>query len=69
MKAAEIFFFLLADLVIIIFAARIFGALARRVGQPAVVGEVVAGMLLGPTVLGRISPGTPEWLFPHEESR
>ena len=66
MKAAEILFFLLADLVIIIVAARALGALARRVGQPAVVGEVVAGMLLGPTVLGRLAPSIPPWLFPHD---
>ncbi len=68
MKAAEIeiLLFLLADLIIIIVAARALGALARRVGQPAVVGEVVAGMLLGPTVLGRIAPSVPAWLFPRE---
>lgn len=40
MKAAEILLFLLADLVIIIVAARVLGALARRVGQPAVIGEM-----------------------------
>ena len=66
MKAAEILLFLLADLVIIVVAARAMGALARRVGQPAVVGEIVAGMLLGPTVLGRLAPSVPGWLFPQD---
>lgn len=47
---------LLVQLVLIIAAARLFGCLARRVGQPAVVGEILAGLLLGPSVLGRISP-------------
>jgi len=33
--------------------ARILAEVARRVGQPSVVGEILAGVLLGPTVLGR----------------
>src|SRR5262249_46754850 len=41
-----------------------FGILARKVGQPSVIGEVIAGILLGPTVLGRIFPDLPGWLFP-----
>jgi Kef-type K+ transport system membrane component KefB len=56
--------FLLFDLALIIAAARACGALARRLGQPAVVGEIVAGIALGPTVLGRLAPGVPAWLFP-----
>ncbi|MFL5578923.1 MAG: cation:proton antiporter [Gemmatimonadaceae bacterium] len=55
---------LLVDLAIIVVAARSLGALARRFGQPAVIGEIVAGILLGPTVLGRLAPGLPERLFP-----
>lgn len=52
---------LLADLAIILLLARICGALARKCGQPAVIGEVVAGILLGPTLFGgRLS----EFLFP-----
>ncbi|MEU4833384.1 cation:proton antiporter [Streptosporangium sp. NPDC023615] len=43
---------LLLDLVIVLAAARLFGALARRLGQPSVVGEIVAGILLGPTLMG-----------------
>jgi Kef-type K+ transport system membrane component KefB len=56
--------FLLVDLAIIIAAARAMGALARRVGQPAVIGEIVAGILLGPTVLGRVAPDLQRALFP-----
>ncbi len=44
--------FVLLDIVLILLAARACGYLARRVGQPAVVGEIVAGILLGPTLLG-----------------
>ncbi|GAA3817567.1 cation:proton antiporter [Sphaerisporangium flaviroseum] len=43
---------LLLDLVIVLGAARLLGRLARRVGQPPVIGEIVAGILLGPTLLG-----------------
>jgi Kef-type K+ transport system membrane component KefB len=63
---AEVLLFLLLDLAIIIAAARSVGALARRMGQPSVIGEIIAGILLGPTVLGRISPGAPAALFPNE---
>ncbi len=44
--------------------ARALGSLARRFGQPAVVGELGAGLLLGPSVLGALAPGAFFWLFP-----
>lgn len=44
--------FVLLDVAIILVAARLCGAVARKVGQPAVVGEIVAGILLGPSLLG-----------------
>jgi K+:H+ antiporter len=44
--------YVLADLAIILVAARLVGAAARRLGQPAVVGEIVAGVLLGPSLMG-----------------
>jgi Kef-type K+ transport system membrane component KefB len=46
----------LVQLVVIIAAARLFGAAARRVGQPSVVGEIAAGLLLGPSLLGWLAP-------------
>ena len=39
------------------------GALARRLGQPSVVGELAAGIVLGPSLLGRIAPDVQTWLF------
>jgi Kef-type K+ transport system membrane component KefB len=48
----------------IIVAARLVGMVARRVGQPAVIAEVIAGILLGPSLLGRLSPAFSGWLFP-----
>ncbi len=44
--------------------ALVLGQIARRLGIPAVVGEIAGGLLLGPTVLGRLSPETFAWLFP-----
>jgi K+:H+ antiporter len=44
-------------------SARVLGELARRFNQPAVLGEIIAGILLGPTVLGRVVPDIPATLF------
>jgi Kef-type K+ transport system membrane component KefB len=44
--------FVILDVVIILIVARLLGGLAVRIGQPRVVGEIVAGVLLGPTLLG-----------------
>ncbi len=52
LKSGSVVAFVLLDIVLIIVAARLCGALARKVGQPAVVGEIVAGVLLGPSLLG-----------------
>ncbi|MEU3415479.1 cation:proton antiporter [Streptomyces sp. NPDC006658] len=54
-------FALFCDLALIIVLARILGAVAQRFSQPAVIGEVIAGILLGPTLLGH---SVPEFLFP-----
>ena len=40
------------------------GVLFQRMGQPRVIGEVVAGIVLGPSLLGRFSPDTMTFLFP-----
>ena len=55
---------LLAQLLVILLAARLLGSLCRRVGQPAVVGEMAAGILLGPSLLGRVWPVGAAALFP-----
>lgn len=47
-------FAVLIQLTAIVIAARVFGALAKRIGQPGVVGEIAAGVVLGPSVLGRL---------------
>ena len=55
---------LLVQLLVILFATRGLGALARRIGQPAVIGEIAAGLLLGPSLLGWLAPAASGALFP-----
>ena len=55
---------LLLQMLVIIIAARSFGSLFRHLGQPRVMGEIVAGLILGPSVLGLLSPGAMGFLFP-----
>jgi len=47
-----------------LFTALVLGQAARRIGIPAVVGEIAGGLLLGPTILGRLAPEVHAWLFP-----
>lgn len=47
---------LLLAIAVLLGLARLLGELCRRFGQPAVLGEIVAGILLGPTVLGALDP-------------
>lgn len=53
-----------AELAALLVVARGLGALARRIGQPPVVGELVAGLILGPSVLGQLWPAGFHWFLP-----
>ncbi|MCU0879725.1 MAG: cation:proton antiporter [Pirellulaceae bacterium] len=55
---------MLVALALLIGAARILGELARRLHQPAILGELLAGVILGPTVLGALAPQVQAMLFP-----
>jgi Kef-type K+ transport system membrane component KefB len=57
---------LLLQIIIIIVATRLFGLVFRKIGQPAVVGETVAGIVLGPSLLGLVFPDAFHFLFPIE---
>jgi Kef-type K+ transport system membrane component KefB len=48
--------YLLGVLAIVLCAAKVYGWLAQRIGQPAVLGELVAGVLLGASVAGVVDP-------------
>jgi Kef-type K+ transport system membrane component KefB len=55
---------LLLQIVVIIVMAGLFGRLFRKMGQPPVMGEMLAGIILGPSVLGLLFPGAMAFLFP-----
>jgi Kef-type K+ transport system membrane component KefB len=57
---------LLLQIIIIIAATRCLGLLFRRIGQPAVVGETLAGIILGPSLLGLLFPDLFHFIFPVE---
>ena len=56
----------LLQLAIILIACRAIGALMPRIGQPKVIGEIIAGILLGPSLLGLLAPSAQAALFPAE---
>lgn len=55
---------LLLQIITILFAARFLGYLFSKIRQPAVIGEIVAGILLGPTLLGHYFPEISTFIFP-----
>ena len=59
MTESHAFVNFLATLIAIILATKLFGALAQRLKQPAVLGELIAGVVLGGSVLGIIDPQSP----------
>ena len=54
----------LLALTVIIITARLMGLLFSKLGQPAVIGEVIGGILLGPSLLGRLAPDAQAVLLP-----
>src|SRR6266540_4279563 len=64
-SAEEAFGQLMLAIATVILAARVVGAAVRKFGQPHVMGEVLAGFLLGPTLVGAIAPGVSAFLFPN----
>ncbi len=60
----ELLLHVLIQLSVIIVAARMGAWLLGKLGQPQVVGEIMAGLMLGPSLLGRLAPEAVEFLFP-----
>lgn len=58
---------LLVQLTILLLTARLFGELVQRFGQPSVVGEILAGIILGPSLLSSLFPELSELIIPHNE--
>jgi Kef-type K+ transport system membrane component KefB/nucleotide-binding universal stress UspA family protein len=59
----------LAQILLLIAAGRLLGELLQRLGQPAIMGQLIAGILLGPSVFGALLPDLQQRLFPpaHEQ--
>jgi len=55
---------LLLQIITIILVARILGFFCKKIGQPTVIGEIIAGILLGPSFAGMYLPGFSAFLFP-----
>src|SRR5262245_26758089 len=62
-----IHFFL--QIAVILLFCRLVGAIARRFGQPQVVAEMLAGVLLGPSLFGLIWPEAQAWIFPWDATQ
>ena len=65
-EAGSVFAAFFIAVAVVVVLARLLGMAAVAVGQPRVIGEVVAGIALGPSLLGAISPDVSEALFPED---
>lgn len=57
---------LMVQIITILFVARFFGWICKRIGQPSVIGEMIAGIVLGPSLVGTYFPEYSGLLFPKE---
>ncbi len=62
--SSELALHVLLALAVVVIAGRLLGKALARLGQPPVIGEVLSGILLGPSLLGRLAPGAEAYLFP-----
>jgi Kef-type K+ transport system membrane component KefB len=64
MSNSELAVLFFLQLAVILGACRLVGFFAKKVGQPQVVGEMIAGVLLGPTLFGLLLPNVQHYIFP-----
>ncbi|MBE0572527.1 MAG: cation:proton antiporter [Ignavibacteriaceae bacterium] len=60
---------LLIQISVLLITARIFGELSQKLGQPAVLGEILAGIFLGPSLLGNLFPFIHGYIIPVTENQ
>jgi Kef-type K+ transport system membrane component KefB len=56
----------LTAMAVLLFLARLLGRASERLGLPAIVGELLTGLVLGPSLLGSLAPGVSAWLLPSQ---
>ena len=64
MSAFDLTLKLFLQLTVILAVCRVVGLLGRHIGQTQVVSEMIAGVMLGPSLFGLLAPAAQEWLFP-----
>ena len=57
------------QIAVILLFCRVVGSIAARFGQPQVVAEMLAGVLLGPSLFGLFWPDAQNWLFPWDKTQ
>src|SRR5208282_536191 len=63
-SSADVMLHVILALIVVIVMARTLGALFRAIHQPPVIGEIIAGIVLGPSVLGRVAPEVASYVLP-----
>jgi Kef-type K+ transport system membrane component KefB len=63
-SSTDVMLHVLLALIVVIVLARALGTFFRLIHQPPVIGEIVAGIMLGPSVLGRVAPGVASYVLP-----
>ncbi|HBJ38904.1 MAG TPA: cation/H(+) antiporter [Planctomycetaceae bacterium] len=69
MNNVELAVHFFAQIAIILLACRLVGLIAKRFGQPQVVAEMIAGVLLGPSLFGLFLPEIQQWIFPWDTTQ
>lgn len=60
---------LVVQIALLLASARLLGGLAQKLGQPTVVGEILAGVILGPSLLSSLVPAVGNWIIPQSASQ
>lgn len=59
----------LFQIVLLVVVGRLFGELMVRIGQPSIMGQIIGGIILGPSVLGALAPGLEATIFPELDAQ
>ena len=60
---------LVAQIILLLCVGRGLGEVMQRIGQPAVLGQLLAGLILGPSLFGRLAPATQAAIFPRDPAQ